>query len=87
MKTAGPVAGRRARGRSSKAEIGWIRRSIWFETRADAHADLFEFIELCYDRQRHRAGLATSPQPNTLTRGDYGPVLGQLSSPPNGDHP
>ena len=45
MKTAGPVAGRRARGRSSKAEIGWIRRSIWFETRADAHADLFEFIE------------------------------------------
>jgi putative transposase len=40
-----------------KVEIAWIRGSIWFETRADAHAYLFEFIEIFYNRQRHQAGL------------------------------
>lgn len=40
-----------------KVEITWIRGSIWFETRADAHAYLFEFIEVFYNRQRHQAGL------------------------------
>jgi putative transposase len=40
-----------------KVEIGWIRGSIWFETRAEAHAYLFEFIEVFYNRQRHQAGL------------------------------
>jgi putative transposase len=40
-----------------KVEIAWIRGSIWFETRADAHAYLFEFIEVFYNRQRHQAGL------------------------------
>jgi transposase InsO family protein len=40
-----------------KVEITWIRGSIWFETRADAHAYLFEFIEVFYNRQRHQEGL------------------------------
>ncbi len=40
-----------------KVEIAWIRGSIWFETRADAHAYLFEFIEVFYNRQRHQPGL------------------------------
>ena len=40
-----------------KVEIEWIRGSIWFDTRADAHAYLFEFIEVFYNRQRHQAGL------------------------------
>jgi len=40
-----------------KVEIGWIRGSIWFQTRAEAHAYLFEFIEIFYNRQRHQAGL------------------------------
>ena len=40
-----------------KVEIAWIRGSIWFPTRADAHAFLFEFIEIFYNRQRHQAGL------------------------------
>lgn len=40
-----------------KVEIGWIRGSIWFATRAEAHAYLFEFIEVFYNRQRHQAGL------------------------------
>lgn len=40
-----------------KVEIGWIRGSIWFATRADAHTYLFEFIEVFYNRQRHQAGL------------------------------
>ena len=40
-----------------KVEIAWIRGSIWFETRADAHAYLFEFIEVFYNRQRHQTGL------------------------------
>ena len=40
-----------------KVEIAWIRGSIWFETRAAAHAYLFEFIEVFYNRQRHQAGL------------------------------
>ena len=40
-----------------KVEIGWIRGSIWFETRAEAHAYLFEFIEVFYNRQRHQTGL------------------------------
>jgi len=40
-----------------KTEITWIRGSIHFETRAQAHAFLFEFIEIFYNRQRHQAGL------------------------------
>jgi putative transposase len=40
-----------------KVEIAWIRGSIFFETRAEAHAYLFEFIEVFYNRQRHQAGL------------------------------
>jgi transposase InsO family protein len=40
-----------------KVEIVWIRGSIWFPTRAEAHAYLFEFIEVFYNRQRHQAGL------------------------------
>jgi putative transposase len=40
-----------------KVEITWIRGSIWFATRADAHAYLFEFIEVFYNRQRHQTGL------------------------------
>ena len=40
-----------------KVEIGWIRGSIWFATRAEAHAYLFEFIEVFYNQQRHQAGL------------------------------
>lgn len=40
-----------------KVEIAWIRGSIWFATRADAHAYLFEFIEVFYNRQRHQTGL------------------------------
>ena len=33
-----------------KVEIAWIRRTIWFETRAACHAYLFEFIEVIYNR-------------------------------------
>lgn len=40
-----------------KVEIAWIRGSIWFDTRAEAHAYLFEFIEVFYNRQRHQSGL------------------------------
>lgn len=40
-----------------KVEIAWIRGSIWFPSRAEAHAYLFEFIEVFYQRQRHQAGL------------------------------
>lgn len=40
-----------------KVEITWIRGSIWFQTRAEAHAYLFEYIEVFYNRQRHQAGL------------------------------
>lgn len=40
-----------------KVEIAWIRESIWFETRAECHAYLFEFIEVFYNRQRHQASL------------------------------
>lgn len=40
-----------------KVEIGWIRGDIHFETRAAAHAYLFEFIEIFYNRQRHQASL------------------------------
>lgn len=40
-----------------KVEIAWIRSSIWFTTRAEAHAYLFEFIEVFYNRQRHQPGL------------------------------
>lgn len=40
-----------------KVEIAWIRGSIWFATRAEAHAYLFEFIEVFYNRQRHQSGL------------------------------
>lgn len=40
-----------------KVEIAWIRGSIYFETRAEAHAYLFEFIEVFYNRQRHQTNL------------------------------
>ena len=40
-----------------KVEITWIRGSIWFPTRAEAHAYLFEFIEVFDNRQRHQEGL------------------------------
>lgn len=40
-----------------KIEMAWIRGSLWFDTRAEAHAWLFEFIEVFYNRQRHQAGL------------------------------
>ena len=40
-----------------KVEIAWIRNNIWFPSRAEAHAYLFEFIEVFYNRQRHQAGL------------------------------
>lgn len=40
-----------------KVEIAWIRGSIWFPTRAECHAYLFEFIEVFYNRQRHQTGL------------------------------
>ena len=40
-----------------KVEIGWIRGSIFFDTRAEAHTYLFEFIEVFYNRQRHQGGL------------------------------
>ena len=40
-----------------KVEITWIRGSTWFATRAEAHAYLFEFIEVFYNRQRHQSGL------------------------------
>jgi hypothetical protein len=42
-----------------KREIAHIRGAsgIWFETRDAAHAYLFEFIEVFYNRQRHQAGL------------------------------
>ena len=38
-------------------EIAWIRGSIRFDTLAQAHAYLFEFIEVFYNRQRHQIGL------------------------------
>lgn len=44
-----------------KVEIAWIRGSIWFDSRADAHAYLFEFIEVFYNRQRHQGGLGHLP--------------------------
>lgn len=40
-----------------KVEIAWIRGSIDFASPADAHAYLFDFIEVFYNRQRHQAGL------------------------------
>jgi putative transposase len=40
-----------------KTEITHMRGSIHFATRAEAHAFLFEFIEVFYNRQRHQAGL------------------------------
>ena len=48
-----------------KTEIAWIRGSIHFETRAEAHAYPFEFIEIFYNRQRHQAG------PGHLTPAEY----------------
>ena len=41
-----------------KVEIAWIRGSIFFNTRAEAHAYLFEFIEVFHNRQRHKPGLS-----------------------------
>jgi putative transposase len=40
-----------------KVEIAWIRGNIYFDTRAEAHDYLFEFIEVFYNRQRHQTGL------------------------------
>jgi transposase InsO family protein len=52
-----------------KVEIAWIRGSLWFATKAQAHAYLFEFIEVFYNRQRHQPASVTSPQPRTLPSG------------------
>jgi Integrase core domain len=49
-----------------KVEIAWIRGSIRFDTRAEAHAYLFEFIEVFYNRHRHQATLDPSRVPSTL---------------------
>lgn len=65
-----------------KVEIAWIRGSICFETRADAHTYLFEFIEVFYNRQPHQAGLghltpaeyADSGAATTATRISHHPV-------------
>ena len=40
-----------------KREIGWIRGSIWFPTRAEAKLYLFEYIEVFYNRQRRQTVL------------------------------
>ena len=40
-----------------KVEMAWIQGSIHFDTRAQAHAWLFEFIEVFYNRQRHQTRL------------------------------
>ncbi len=48
-----------------KVEIAHIRGSLHFSTRAEAHAYLFEFIEVFYNRQRHQARLGH------LTPADY----------------
>ena len=58
-----------------KTEIAWIRGSIYFETRAEAHAYLFEFIEVFYNRQRHQAGL------NHLTPAEYADHWRQTRQP------
>jgi putative transposase len=60
-----------------KVEIGWIRGSIWFDTRAEAHAYLFEFIEVFYNRQRHQAGLGH------LTPADYADRWRRAHAAPN----
>lgn len=48
-----------------KVEIAHIRGDVRFATRAQAHAYLFEFIEVFYNRQRHQARLGH------LTPADY----------------
>ncbi len=57
-----------------KVEIEWIRGSIWFDTRAECHAYLFEFIEVFYNRQRHqeRLGHLTPAEYADKWRHDHG---------------
>jgi putative transposase len=40
-----------------KREIGWIRGSTVFATRAEATTYLFEYLEVFYNRQRHQTAL------------------------------
>ena len=40
-----------------KREIAWVRGSIWFPTRREANLNLFEYIEVFYNRQRHQTVL------------------------------
>jgi putative transposase len=40
-----------------KTEIIWIRGSLHFNTRKEAHTYLFEYIEIFYNRQRHQTRL------------------------------
>ncbi len=46
-----------------KIAVAWIRSIIYFESRAEAPAYLFEFIEIL-------SRYAGDPQPSTLTAGD-----------------
>ena len=67
-----------------KVEIGWIRGSIWFDNRAEAHAHLFEFIEVFHNRQRHQADLGhlTPAEHADKWRHDHGqPNLPQPRAP------
>jgi transposase InsO family protein len=59
-----------------KVEIGWIRGSVWFPTRTETHAYLFEFIEVFYNRQRHQVGL------DHLTPAEYADKRHQDQSDP-----
>ena len=40
-----------------KREIAWIRGSIYFKTRAELRAMLFEDIDVFYNRERAQSGL------------------------------
>jgi putative transposase len=40
-----------------KRELRWTRGSLRFETRAQARLQLFEYIEVFYNRQRHQTAL------------------------------
>ena len=65
----------------SKVEIAWIRGSIWFETRAEARAYLFEFIEVFDNRQRHQEG------PGHLTPTEYADKWRHDHGQPNPSQP
>ena len=40
-----------------KRDITWLRGSLHFQSRREARSYLFEYIEVFYNRQRHRSGL------------------------------